>query len=71
MACGCPVIASTNTGSEDLYTDGVEGFIVPVRDSAALTMRMQQFVEDPDLRQRMSEASTETSKVAWRMERLR
>ena len=57
MACGCPVIASTNTGSEDLYTDGVEGFIVPVRDSAALTMRMQQFADDPDLRQRMSEAS--------------
>jgi glycosyltransferase involved in cell wall biosynthesis len=57
MACGCPVIASTNTGSEDLYTDGVEGFIVPVRDSVALTLRMQQFADDPDLRQRMSEAS--------------
>jgi alpha-maltose-1-phosphate synthase len=62
MACGCPVIASTNTGSEDLYTDGVEGFIVPVRDSTALTMRMQQFAEDPDLRQRMSEASVKRVK---------
>ncbi|HEY2039181.1 MAG TPA: glycosyltransferase family 4 protein [Edaphobacter sp.] len=57
MACGCPVIASTNTGSEDLFTDGVEGFIVPVRDPAALTERMQRLVDDPDLRQRMSEAS--------------
>ena len=57
MACGCPVIASTNTGSEDLYTDGVEGFIVPIRDPAAMTQRMQQIADDPALRQRMSEAS--------------
>ena len=35
MACGCPVIATTNTGAEDLFTDGVEGFIVPIRDPDA------------------------------------
>jgi glycosyltransferase involved in cell wall biosynthesis len=57
MACGCPVIASTNTGSEDLFTDGVEGFIVPIRDSEALTSCMQQLADDPALRQRMSAAA--------------
>ncbi|MEG9435295.1 glycosyltransferase family 4 protein [Edaphobacter sp. HDX4] len=57
MACGCPVIASTNTGSEDLFSDGVEGFIVPIRDSDAILNRMQQIMEDPALRQRMSEAA--------------
>jgi glycosyltransferase involved in cell wall biosynthesis len=57
MACGCPVIASTNTGSQDLYTNEIEGFIVPIRDPGALTQRMQQLAEDPDLRQRMSEAA--------------
>ena len=36
MACGCPVVCSTNTGGEDLFTDGVEGFIVPIRDPIAL-----------------------------------
>ncbi len=56
MACGCPVIASTNTGSEDLFTDGVEGFIVPIRDPGAILSRMQQLADDPALRQRMSEA---------------
>jgi glycosyltransferase involved in cell wall biosynthesis len=30
MACGCPVIATTATGAEDLFTDGVEGYIVDV-----------------------------------------
>jgi glycosyltransferase involved in cell wall biosynthesis len=57
LACGCPVIATTNTGAADLFTDGVEGFIVPIRDSDALATRMQQLAEDPSLQQRMSEAS--------------
>ncbi|QNI35466.1 glycosyltransferase family 4 protein [Edaphobacter albus] len=57
MATGCPVIASTNTGGPDVLTDDKEGFIVPIRDVETLTDRMQQLVDDPDLRQRMSEAS--------------
>jgi alpha-maltose-1-phosphate synthase len=57
LACGCPVLCSTNTGGEDLFTDGVEGFIVPIRDIAALTERMQQLADDPALQARMSEAA--------------
>lgn len=57
MACGCPVIATTNTGAEDLYTHGVEGFIVPIRDSPTITARMQQLADDPALQARMSEAA--------------
>ncbi|MDW5265048.1 MULTISPECIES: glycosyltransferase family 4 protein [Acidobacteriaceae] len=57
LACGCPVLCSTNTGGEDLFTDGVEGFIVPIRDVAALTERMQQLADDPALQSRMSEAA--------------
>ena len=57
LACGCPVIASTQTGGEDLFSDQVEGFIVPLRDPAALTERMQQLADDPALQQRMSEAA--------------
>jgi alpha-maltose-1-phosphate synthase len=57
LACGCPVICSTNTGGEDLFVNGVEGFIVPIRDTAALTNRMQQLADDPALQQKMSEAA--------------
>jgi len=56
MACGCPVIATRATGSEDLFTHDVEGFIVPERDIDALATRMQQIAGDPALRQRLSEA---------------
>jgi len=57
MACGCPVIATTNTGAIDLYQDGQEGFIVPIRNPEAIADRMQQMADDPDLRSRMSSAS--------------
>ena len=42
LACGCPVIATTNSGASDLFTDGIEGFIVPIRDPDALRDRMQR-----------------------------
>jgi glycosyltransferase involved in cell wall biosynthesis len=57
MACGCPVVATMATGAEDLFTDGVEGFIVPDRDAAALAGRLQQLADDPALRGRMSAAA--------------
>ena len=57
LACGCPVLASTNTGAEDLYTDEVEGFIVPIRDPDALVDRMHRVAGDPLLQGRLREAA--------------
>ncbi len=57
LACGCPVVASTNTGAEDLFIDGVEGFIVPIRDPDALRDRMQRLADEPQLQQEMSAAA--------------
>src|SRR5258706_9719704 len=62
MACGCPVIASQNTGAHDLFTDGKEGFIVPTRDSSAIANRLQQLADDPELRLGMSEAALQRVK---------
>ena len=57
MACECPVIATQATGAEDLFTDGVEGFIVEDRDTDALTSRLQQIADDPALRLRLAAAA--------------
>jgi glycosyltransferase involved in cell wall biosynthesis len=62
MACGCPVIASENTGASDLFTDGREGFIVPIRDPHAIAQRLQLLADSPDLRLRMSHAAMERVK---------
>ena len=57
LACGCPVICSTNTGGEDLFTDGVEGYIVPIRDPASITNRLERLAQDPGLQQTMRTAA--------------
>jgi glycosyltransferase involved in cell wall biosynthesis len=54
MACGCPVIASINTGAQDLLTDRVEGFIIPIRSSEILQDRLQELSDNPLLRKEMS-----------------
>lgn len=59
MACGCPVIATPHTGAEDLLTDGLEGFIVPIRDPVAIAEKLQALADDPELRRRMSAAALE------------
>jgi alpha-maltose-1-phosphate synthase len=56
MACGCPILATPETGAEDLFTDGVEGFIVPSRSADALLEKLEALAQDPALQQRMSEA---------------
>jgi glycosyltransferase involved in cell wall biosynthesis len=62
LACGCPVIATPNTGSEDLFSNDVEGFIVPMRDVDALLDRLQRLVDDPALQSRMRQAALDRVK---------
>ena len=58
LACGCPVIATAHTGGEDLFTDGQEGYIVPIRDPDAIAERLTRLYENADLRAQMSAAAT-------------
>lgn len=57
MACGCPLISTLHTGGEDLFTNGVEGFLVPIRSPEAIAEKLQLLADDPALQQRMSEAA--------------
>lgn len=54
MACGCPVIASHNTGGQDLFVDGHEGYSVPIRNVDAIVDRLQFLADHPDKRMAMS-----------------
>lgn len=59
MACGVPVIATPNSGAEDLFTDGVEGFIVPARDPLAIREKIEWLLAN-------SEAHAEMAATALR-----
>lgn len=55
LACGCPVIGSENTGAMDLFSEEVEGVIVPVRDPDFLAESMVRLHRDSELRDEMAE----------------
>ncbi len=58
MACGLPLICTTNTGGDDLMSaDGREGFVVPIRDVETLKERLLWLYENPDARRDMGQAA--------------
>jgi glycosyltransferase involved in cell wall biosynthesis len=58
LSFGLPLLITTNTGGDDLITDGVEGFIVPPADADALLERMQEMADRPELIAEMAERAT-------------
>jgi glycosyltransferase involved in cell wall biosynthesis len=57
MACGLPLICTTNTGGEDLITDGVEGFVIPIRDVDAIKEKILYLYENPNVCYEMGQAA--------------
>lgn len=41
MACGIPIITTSNAGGSDIVTDGVEGFVVPIRNVEVLKEKLE------------------------------
>jgi alpha-maltose-1-phosphate synthase len=62
MACGVPVIATTNTGAEDLFTDGIEGFIVPIRRPEAIREKLEWMLDHEESRKQMATLALERVK---------
>jgi len=48
MACGLPVITTRNTCGPDVMTDGVHGFLVPLRDAAAIAEKLAWSLDHRD-----------------------
>lgn len=57
MAMGRPVITTDAPGCRETVVQGVNGFIVPIRDSDALAQAMMRFVDQPELIEPMGAAS--------------
>ncbi len=55
MAAGLPVITTHNAGS--VVRDGMDGFIVPIRDSDAIAAGIEQLRKDPDKRAAMARSA--------------
>jgi glycosyltransferase involved in cell wall biosynthesis len=64
MACGLPVITTPNCAS--IVRDGIDGFIVPIRDPEALAAKMELLVRDRELLAWMSRNARERAlEFSW------
>jgi colanic acid/amylovoran biosynthesis glycosyltransferase len=59
MACGLPVVTTAVGGMGEVVTDGIEGFLVPARDSGAISQALAELWPQPKLRRRMGESGRE------------
>ena len=58
-AIGRPIVTTDSVGCRDVVEDGVNGFLVPVRDAEALADRLRQLLNDKELRVSMGRKSRE------------
>jgi glycosyltransferase involved in cell wall biosynthesis len=54
MSVGLPVIASNCSGNADIVWDGIDGRLFPVGDEKALVEIIEELINDPEQRQRLS-----------------
>jgi colanic acid/amylovoran biosynthesis glycosyltransferase len=68
MACELPVVATDSGGTREAVTDGVQGFVVPLRAPELLADALERLWRSPDLREEMGAAGRERVLERFRLE---
>ena len=72
MACGIPIITTPNTAGPDIITDGVEGFIIPIRDVEAIKEKLEWCYSHPQELAEMGRAARrKAEELNWGLYRQR
>jgi glycosyltransferase involved in cell wall biosynthesis len=58
-ACGLSIVTTDVPGCRDVVTNGVNGWLVPVRNAEALANALETLITNPELRRRMGHAGRE------------
>ncbi|MBD2774455.1 glycosyltransferase family 4 protein [Iningainema tapete] len=61
MACGLPVIVTSNCGAADVVEDGVNGFVIPPRDEKSLAEKLTFLAANESIRESMGIAARSTA----------
>lgn len=70
MSCGLPVVSTDCPGMEEVITDGVNGFLVPVRQPGDLALRLEELARNSDLRSAIGTAARSTVLAGFNQQRL-
>jgi len=61
MACGIPIIVTSQCGAADLVTPGVNGFVIPPRDIAKLAEKLAYLAANPAISSQMGKSARHTA----------
>ena len=67
MACGLPVICTTNTGGSEIIDDNINGYIIPIKDIQSLKDRIKNLYNDRRKLKQMSKSAYEkaNNELSW------
>lgn len=67
-AVGRPIVTTNSIGCKDVVDDGVNGFLIPVKDSEALAQKLRILIEDKALRVKMGKAARAKAEQEFALE---
>jgi len=70
MAMARPIITTDAPGCRETVVDGKNGFLIPVRDAKALAEAMERFIMQPELIERMGQASRKMAEECFNVRKV-
>lgn len=52
-SCGRPIVTTDSPGCREIVKDGVNGFLVPIKNAQAVAERLKELINSPELRKEM------------------
>ncbi len=66
MACGLPIICSENTGGSEIVDDGINGYVIPIKNIEILKNKIQEFYYNRSKLKNFSlNALKKTKDISW------
>lgn len=69
-AVGRPILTTDSVGCRETVIDGVNGYLVPVKDPAAIADRLKRMIDDTELRRKMGLASRKMAEEKFSIEQV-
>lgn len=69
MAAGLPIVTTSAGGMAEAVRDGVDGYVIPVRDIPAMVEKLTTLLGDGQLRERMGRSARERVEAEFTLER--
>jgi glycosyltransferase involved in cell wall biosynthesis len=68
MASGRPIITTNTPGCRETVIEGVNGFLIPIKDENSLVEKMEWFIKNPEEIQKMGKCSYDLCKAKYEVD---